>query len=781
MRLCHRAGHAVPLLTLFAMLAGCATSTVPQPPNFTQNPQVVAIYAVDSAFQVLPDVLIYSNLPGDAGKVSPRPPPSYGGYRVEFDQPVNGETVANNANRGASVGTNISFCSPLDKTPVQLFDLAAGARAPITSSICYDATSPLGSHPHILIIPGDTTGSTPALTCSTFTPNQGAGPGGNVLAPNHPYGIQVKSDIQNASNKPLQAPTDAGWVGDTYTFTTSGLKILAAGFIDANTGFFIWLDKSDPGFEKDLAPCATTSTCPPPSDNPHGSTFLQPIDGSPFLVVLSEPVTAAGKAGDNDLTGVVTLNRADNSVNKVPEFFAQTASDLLADPRVIEVYLGTGDVKNGNTPTPFEPGTQFSLTIPGTIASDAGGTDTLGADKTYTFGTAPGSPENVGIVPSSGAQAQSFTGTSPEIDFSVPIATTAATTFSLKDPAQKDVPLAPPPDGVVISANRQIVTLTPAAPLLPETTYTISYTGVTAAPDLKPGLANAPIPNASAQFTTATFRLNRISPTPTSATNIDRQTTVDPVAVLKNGNLTAVFNNGTAPTGVDANSVSVSELNGTAATKLGTTVTPVAGKATSFQIGVPGYQPKYGQKYEVRAATSITDPTSGKTLKAEGCTTGDCSDVKTFTTRKVGVTIAANPDATTPTGFRVNFTDPIDPASLTPFLTTRTTPGEFKLFQRDASGAIQLDGAGNPVQIPIDCAITSPTRVICTAAAPLGNSTQSQLNSFVASAVFLPTATTDPKAGGPSGPAVVAASTSTDPSARFSGNASSNVFAPCGP
>jgi len=108
------------------MLAGCATSTVPQPPNFTQSPQVVAIYAVDSAFGVLPDVLIYSNLsanPGDAGKVSPRPPPSYGGYRVEFDQPINGDTIANNANRGASVGTNISFCSPLDKTPVQLFDL----------------------------------------------------------------------------------------------------------------------------------------------------------------------------------------------------------------------------------------------------------------------------------------------------------------------------------------------------------------------------------------------------------------------------------------------------------------------------------------------------------------------------------------------------------------------------------------------------------------------------------------------------------------------------------
>src|SRR3954466_5582964 len=97
MRLCHRAGHAVPLLTLTAILAGCGTSTTAPPANFNSNPQVVAVYAVDSSFGTMPDVLIYSTDPADVGKVSTNPPPSFGSYRVEFDQPINGATVANDA------------------------------------------------------------------------------------------------------------------------------------------------------------------------------------------------------------------------------------------------------------------------------------------------------------------------------------------------------------------------------------------------------------------------------------------------------------------------------------------------------------------------------------------------------------------------------------------------------------------------------------------------------------------------------------------------------------
>src|SRR4051812_5494173 len=186
MRLCHRAGHAVPLLTLFTLFAGCATSTVPQPENFTSNPQVVAIYAVDSAFGTLPDVLIFSTIAGDAGKVSANPPPTYGSYRVEFDQPIAGESVANNANRGTgpNPGGAASFCSPLPTNPVQLVDVQGDADRPagvVVSSTCYDATSPLGSNPHVIVIPGRNALNDPTaapLTCNTFRADPGLGDGG---------------------------------------------------------------------------------------------------------------------------------------------------------------------------------------------------------------------------------------------------------------------------------------------------------------------------------------------------------------------------------------------------------------------------------------------------------------------------------------------------------------------------------------------------------------------------------------------------------------------------
>jgi hypothetical protein len=386
----------------------------------------------------------------------------------------------------------------------------------------------------------------------------------------------------------------------------------------------------------------------------------------------------------------------------------------------------------------------------------------------YTFTGAPGNAESLGITPQNGAQAQSFTATDPEFDFSVPITLTGAT-FKLTGP-NGDVPLS----SVDLVANNQVVLLTPAAPLAPETTYTASYTGVKTGPELGPARAGQPIADDKAQFTTATFRLARVAPTDGSGTNLDRATTVDPVTVLKAGTLTTVFNNGAAVAGADNNSITISEQNGTATAKIPSTLTPSSsGKPDRFQLVLPGYQPKYGQKYEVRAATTITDTVSHKSVKAEGCTGAGaaCDDVKTFTTRKVTISIAADPTAAAPTGFVVNFSDPIAASSLTPFLTTRTTPGAYKLFARDSTGALST------TPTPIDCAISGPKQVKCTAAAPLGNSP----NSFVASAVFLPTATTDPAAGGPSGPAIVDPATSTDPSARFSGSANRTIFAACGP
>jgi len=299
MRLCHRAGHIVPLLTITAVLAGCATSTTDQPGNFNSNPQVVAVYAVDSAIGALPDVLIFSSDNADSGKVSTNPPPSYGGYRVEFDQPVAGESVANNADVGATIGGAASFCSPIAGSPIQLIDVQGDATrpaGPAVASVCYDATSPLGSHPHVLVIPGAGALRDPTakpLTCNAFAPETSNSTNKrDVFKPNHKYGIQVKSGVvKNRAGKTLTAPT-TGWVGDTFQFTTSGLKIMAAGFQDPNTGFFVWLDKPEPGFEKDLAPIT--------------ATYQQPSDSSPFLIVLSEAVSPPLPAGSATLLGTTT-------------------------------------------------------------------------------------------------------------------------------------------------------------------------------------------------------------------------------------------------------------------------------------------------------------------------------------------------------------------------------------------------------------------------------------------------------------------------------------------
>ena len=808
MRLCHRAGYAVPLLTISAILAGCATSTTDQPPNFNSSPQVVAVYAIDSAFGTMPDVLIYSTAAGDTGKISTNPPPSYGSYRVEFDQPINGTSVANNADRGTgpTPGGAASFCSPLSTNPFQLVDVDGGNRV-VVSSVCYDATSPLGEHPHVLVVPGRNALNDPTakpLTCNTFRADPGLRDDGNVFAPKHKYGIKVNAPtIQNAAGKALAAPTGGGWTGDTFQFTTSGFKILAAGFQDANTGFFVWLDKPEPGFEKDLAPCATTSTCPDANDNLVLNTFQEPADSNPFLVVFSEPVQPNFSIFGGDVSDKVALTRAEDGSNPDSATLTGFIGGLIGDPRVAEVFPGDT----------FEPGVSYKVTIDPALAADSG--DVLENAKTYTFSALAGAPAKLSTGPANGAQAQAHTVASitvtvphiadatptpttsdvvtvlsrirPTIEFSSPVApttpggTTPGGTFKLTGPAG-DVAVTVTYLGGV---NNQIVRLAPAASLLPETTYTVSWSGVKAAPVPK-ALAGQAFPDGSSQFTTATFRMAILDDpafdTATSNTNIgntgiafpgitvvavnlDRRVDVEPAHLKDGKNLHVIFNNNAA--GVDGSSVQVSELTGTANTAsppiAGTVVAPqAAGDTKNFTITLPAsYQLKYGQKYEIRTKTTITNPDTGKALKAEGAG-GD--DVKTFTTRKVSAAVAPNPSprvSPATTGFTVKFSDPMDP-------TTIDLVNQFKLFARDTSGAL------NTTPVPITCKLTdgpgstgtatNPTVVTCTPNAGLGLTPKS----YLASAVFLQTA-----------PVKVLPSVSSDPSAVFFGSVSANVFAPC--
>jgi len=391
----------------------------------------------------------------------------------------------------------------------------------------------------------------------------------------------------------------------------------------------------------------------------------------------------------------------------------------------------------------------------------------------------PTNPEIKDSVPLANA-------TRPSVEFSSPVLATdtAGTipsgTFTLTGP-QGAVATTPALRG---GFNHQVVRLTPTAPLLPETTYTIAWTGVKAAAVPKQ-FNGQNFPDGSAQFTTAAFRMQILddpaADTRTSnaniraqglavpgvqvvAVNLDRRVDVEPTE-LKNGNLHVIFNNAAA--GVSPASLVISELSGTANTPspiANFTAGPTAGDTTNtnFTIALPAsYQPKFGQKYEVRANSTITNPTTGKTIRAEGCTVTDCSDVKSFTTRRVGAAIAAFPSTTAPTGFDVNFTDPINAASLTPFLAT-----EFKLFERDATGALST------TPTPITCTINTPTKVRCLGNASLGNSPKS----YLASAVFLQTATP-----GQGGPAIVDPTVSTDASAQFFGSVSGNIFAACPP
>ncbi|MFL5293108.1 MAG: hypothetical protein ACJ79U_16425, partial [Myxococcales bacterium] len=464
-----------------------------------------------------------------------------------------------------------------------------------------------------------------------------------------------------------------------------------------------------------------------------------------------------------------------------------------------------------NTGDTFEPGVSYQVTVPPGLVADTG-TETLAAGATYTFSAQPGSPGDLSTTPVNGAQAQNHANTTsavthtdpdtdatvpndpvpvtastrPQVEFSSPVAADAAGspvgTFTLKDAAGTIVPTTA---AFRAGFNHQLIRLTPTVPLIPETAYTLSWSGVKPAAVPKV-FATAAFPDGQAQFTTATFRMAIIhdpaQDTATSNTNIantgvaipgatvvtvnlDRRTDVRPASLkgLNGGGLIASFDN--TPSGVNASTLTISEVTGTTTTPIpGFTVAPAAtGSPTEFTITLPAsYQLKYGQKYEVRAATTITNPTTGKALKAEGCTTGDCSDVKSFTTRKVSVSVAANPSTTAPTGFKVTFSDPMDPATI--------NPSQFNLFPRDASGALGTQS------VPLSCVITdgpgsappgdpaNNTVVTCTAQASLGNAPQS----FLASAVFLQTA-----------PARVTPTISTDPSAQFTGNGSANIFSAC--
>src|SRR5438105_6052264 len=377
MRLSNVAGPCAPLLVICAAVAiGCATGTAQQP--VSGPPQVVAVYSIDTLLFTgststqngprtpLPDVLLFHQTDT---RVSDKAPASYDGLRVEFSQPLDASTVVTpNPPIGgaASSVANASFCVPLtgDPTsnPVQVLDVSGAnggaANNVIPASVCYNPASDLGSNPSVIVQLGATTLSSTAVafTCNTFSrpavPAGSATTGNSNFASyvlNKPYALKLATTIKGSNGQGLAAPSGGNpsgkWAGTTFTYQSSGFEILAAGFQDANTGVFTWLNKASPGFMKDL-------------DAVSASSYKQPADNTPFLIVTT---LRPGSVGS-----IAVTRKANGSTFGTFNFASGSG-----DRRQINIIPGEDGDAN------WEPGVEYVVNVPGTLKS-RDGTLTLG-------------------------------------------------------------------------------------------------------------------------------------------------------------------------------------------------------------------------------------------------------------------------------------------------------------------------------------------------------------------------------------------------------------------
>jgi hypothetical protein len=243
-------------------------------------------------------------------------------------------------------------------------------------------------------------------------------------------------------------------------------------------------------------------------------------------------------------------------------------------------------------------------------------------------------------------------------------ATVTTANVVLKDSSGATVPSAvvPGEDNSIGNPDaQQTIYLTPNANLNPATTYTLTTTKLKVQPGI-PGLAGQAIADSSTTFTTENFRIDKINAegllgtTPGGTPDIldvNRSTSQDAEAVV-DGTLKVRFTDTPNASTVTPTSLQLLEVSGTTSTPVaGTTVTisgTTAGQglAGSATITAPAsYAVKFRQEYQIKAATSITGP-GGVALKAEGCTTSDCSDLRTFTTRAFAPTLSISNPGTTP-------------------------------------------------------------------------------------------------------------------------------------
>ena len=753
MRLKNAPGLYAPLLaTAFSfVLGGCPTPVLEQPPEFSSAPTVLAIYATDSAVGFLNDVQLYSSTEPTRTSLTP---PSYGGFRIEFSQPLVGTGVfANSDVPGTSPSTGpTSYCTELTGgSAIKLVDADDATIGAIKSSICYDPSSALGSHPNVVVLPGigvafDNTSPSP-FTCQQFTQEDGSSnpdASGNVLREKHKYALKFAADkiTGQQSKLALKLPTDAGWAAGAFTFTTDDFSLMAVGFQDQNTGYFTFVDKPAKGFLKDLDPVAAAA-------------FVVPADDTPIQAIFSSAVA--------DTKGT-TVTRADSTSN---DGSATIASGFAGDSRVVSISPGVFWESNGT----------YKVTIPADVTSLTGGdpnaTPTakpgiqLGKAFSYTFKSGSAAPGVRIVSPSAGSVAQSIGVGSINILVQEPVDPASISGFVLK----KGTSVVPGAAAVDDGTNSQSLTytFTDGTLLDPNTTYTIEAKGLKVL--AKTPNAGQKIADFTSTFNTATFRSTNIF---NGGTGLDRRVGASPLILRGANSFQVRFTNAPVAATVTNTSVLLGEVTPagvfTAFDPSRYTVSATSNPSRySIQITDTTYPLKFNQKYAVKLLTSIKDAASGQSLRAEGCTAADCSETRAFTTAIFAPTLSVK-DAKTGK-FTVKFNASVDPASVNDYVGTA-----YKLFRLNADGSI------DPSVIVMSCTQfgssgASATTTTCTTSTALALNTR-----YVASATFLQTAT-----AGASGPARVAptigglpteAPTATNGSTFF-GSRTSVFLTPC--
>jgi hypothetical protein len=594
------------------------------------------------------------------------------------------------------------------------------------------------------------------FTCQKFTYERGSDdPSGalNILKPSNNYTIAFANTVVGQYNgKAIAIPSDAGWSAAGFKFKTDDFSIMAVGYQDQNSGYYVFLDKANKGLMKDL-------------DAVGAANFSMPADSTPFLIMFSSQVA--------DPT-LITVTRDGKAADVGIDYFDAQGREIGIGPNLNDWEYINGIGSN------WQGGATYVVTVPAAAAGVATGA-TIGADKVYTFKIGAASHRVRAVIPSTGAVAQSVRTLSLASASSSSTSGIALVTSDPVDASTLTGVVVKKADGSVVSqAKAQLlpkagaicgvaagcgndnqwirVTFDQTTPFFldPGTTYTIEAKGLKVAADATN--AGAAIADFSSTFTTASYRTTgifkidagyaasglgpadpAIDRGASSITFTDPNTNVafavrlDPT-LLRDGSFLVKFTNTPTSGTVTTSSVVLSEIGPTGAevavdpSKY--TVTADTGRTLStarsfvIQITDANYPLRYNTKYLVRVNKGVTDSISGKVVQDENCASGDCPVLHQFTTRLFSASISVTNTATG--AFSVVFSAPVDAASVNAALATSA-----KLYK------VNADGSLDPNAITMTCATVADgvTSVPCTTTTVLAGNTK-----YVASATFLSTA-----------------------------------------